>query len=323
MVAVCGRSEHSARTLADEFGIPRVAASLDDLLAMDDVDAVIVATPNAAHAPVAIAAAEKGRHVLCEKPMARTAAEARAMFEASEAAGTLLMVGLVRRFEERCRVAREIIESGALGDIYAVHAAYVRRDGQPGGWFATHDSSGGGSLIDIGIHSLDLALHLCEFRSISRVSGFTRRLPGIMDGIESPGTYRSSGSASVANVEDHAYAMLRTGSGAVVTIEAAWAQHRESDAQHLQIYGTRGSLQVDPSLRLFHNHGSVFANTDYPCAEPIDRLQAMFNAEVAHFASCIDSGEPCQSPAADGVALMEIIDAVYDSAREGREVELA
>ena len=322
ITAICDVNEERARVVAGTYGIPVVTGSLDAMLSRADVDAVTVGVWNAAHADVAIRSLAAGKHVFCEKPMARNAAEAESMVAAEKSSGKLLMIGLVRRYELRSEIAREIVRSGTLGEIYYARAGYLRRDGQPGGWFTSRERAGGGALLDIGIHSLDLALHLSGLGPVERVSGFTRALPDIMDGVVGAGKYVSKDSSTVRDVEDHAFATLHFTNGALLTIEASWAQHRARDEQYLELYGRTGGLVVDPALLLSRNDGRVSSDSTFAVAEPVDRLQEMFDREMAHFVACVNDGAACRSPSSDGLELMRIIDAIYRSAAEGREVRI-
>jgi len=320
--AVCDVNAERARKVADSFGVPRAIASIPELLRLDEIGAVTIGVWNAAHAEVAIAALEAGKDVFCEKPMARNTAEALRMVEAEAAAGRLLMVGLIRRFEQKSDAAREIIRSGQLGEIYYVRAGFLRRDGQPGGWFSSREKSGGGALLDIGIHPLDLGIHLADLGPVRSVRGVTMRLPNIMEGVKGTVKYISKDTGTVSDVEDHAVATLYFESGAVMTLETSWAQHREEDLKYLEIYGRKGGLIVDPQLTLTSTSSGYLCDTTFSLAEAADPLQEMFDRELAHFRDCLVDGAPCRSPSSEGVELMRIIDAIYESAAQGCEVEI-
>jgi predicted dehydrogenase len=320
--AICDVVTARARMLGDRYDISVVAPSADELLSLEGIDAVTIGVWNAAHADLAVAALAAGKHVFCEKPMARNGDEAARMLAAEQRAQKLLMIGLVRRFDLRCEIAADLIADGVLGEIYYIRAGYLRRDGRPGGWFTSKEKSGGGALIDIGIHSLDLALHLAELAPPLTVSGYTKSLPNIMDGIVGTEKYQSRDAADVRDVEDHAFASLRFDEGCLVTLEACWAQHRERDYQYLDLYGSSGGLVVDPQLQLSRNAGRALSDTRYPIAAGTDPLQDMFDREMAHFAACLNEGRQCRSPASEGLQLMRIIDAIYESAASGSEVRL-
>ena len=313
-------AREQAEDVAARFGIPAVYESSKDLLADPDIDAVSVAVWNAGHADLSIAALNAGKHVFCEKPMARNAAEAEKMIEAERASGKVLMIGLVRRFDLKTEAALNVVRSGTLGDIYYMKAAYLRRDGQPGGWFTDKSRSGGGALIDIGIHSLDLALYLADAGPVRSVRGRAFKLPDIMDGIKGTEKYTSKESGGIRDVEDMITASLFFENGAVLNLEASWAQHLKADSQNLELFGTRGGLKVDPDLLLSRNSGGFLSDTSFPIHAGDDFLDEMFTREMEHFRDCVVKGISCRCPSSDGLNLMKIIDAIYLSADENREV---
>ena len=158
--AVCDLNEARARAFADQYNIPHVYTDIETMLSDAPLDAVSVTTWNNAHAPAAIAALRAGKHVLCEKPLAMNARQAQEMADAAKSACKLLMVGFVRLFAENTSAMKAVIDSGDLGDIYSCRLNLVRRWGNPGGWFSDKRRSGGGALIDLGVHIIDLARYL-------------------------------------------------------------------------------------------------------------------------------------------------------------------
>lgn len=312
-----------ARDVAARFGIPKVYESVEELLGNSEIDAVTVAVWNAGHAEITIAALKAGKHVFCEKPMARNALEAAQMVKAEQASGKTLMIGLVRRFELKAEAAAAVVRSGELGNIYYVKAAYLRRDGQPGGWFTDKGKSGGGALIDIGIHSLDLALYLADAGPVSSVRGSSFKLPHIMEGIRGTQKYQSKEDAGVRDVEDMVAATLFFESGTVLTLEASWAQHIKEDTQNLELFGTNGGLKIDPELILSENKANFLSDTTFNIHRSDEYLDEMFQRELTHFRDCVVDGIPCRCPSSDGLELMKIIDAIYLSAEENREVSVS
>jgi predicted dehydrogenase len=160
VLAVCGVDEEQAGRLALEYNIPRVYTDRERFLADSGIDAVSICTWNCDHAASSIAAMRSGKHVLCEKPMAMNALEAKEMLRVSRSAGRVLMIGFARRFGRDCAVMEDLIHDGLLGDVYYAKACNLRRNGFPGGWFGDRRRSGGGPLIDLGVHAIDLARYL-------------------------------------------------------------------------------------------------------------------------------------------------------------------
>lgn len=144
LYAFCDINEKQLALMAEKYGVTRTFTDKDEMLALPELDAVSVCTWNSQHAPCTIAALNAGKHVLCEKPMATTVEDALAMKEAAERNGKLLQIGFVRRFGNDCAVLQDFLREGTLGDIYFAKAAYLRRNGNPMGWFGDKSRSGGG-----------------------------------------------------------------------------------------------------------------------------------------------------------------------------------
>ena len=308
--------------VAERYGISHTPARAEELIADPTIDAVSIAVWNADHARLGIAALKAGKHVFCEKPIARNAREAMEMAVAERTAGRVLMVGMVRRFDEKTRIAKQILDEGLLGEIYSIKAGYLRRDGQPGGWFTDREKSGGGALIDIGVHILDLALHVTGLESVRSVRGTTFSLPGIMLGVEGSMKYQSVDAGRISDVEDCAIASVFFENGAHLQLESCWAQHIKEGTSYLQIFGTKGGLTIDPELKLFTNRWNTVTDTTFPHLKEGLDIEEMFYREFKHFRDCVVDGVPCRCPSSDGIDLMRVIDAIYASAQSGREVLL-
>jgi len=160
VVAACSTTRERVESFASRYRIPHAFTDSSQLLVQPGLDAVVIATPNDTHAPLSIAALEAGKHVLCEKPMALNFAQARKMAAVSENTGRLLMIGMCRRFGEKVLALRRFVEQGDLGHVYYARAGYTRRWGNPGGWFSVSERSGGGPVIDLGVHVIDLVRYL-------------------------------------------------------------------------------------------------------------------------------------------------------------------
>ncbi|MDD9975847.1 MAG: Gfo/Idh/MocA family oxidoreductase, partial [Candidatus Poribacteria bacterium] len=158
VIAVCDLDKARVREVAKQHKIPNTYTDHLEMLKNQDIDAVSVCLPNFLHAPISIDALNAGKHVLCEKPPARSAQEAKAMADTAAKNGKTLMYALVQRFDGSSQHLKQLVEAGELGDVYFGKAAYVRRRGVPigkEGWFVDRERSGGGALIDIGVHALD------------------------------------------------------------------------------------------------------------------------------------------------------------------------
>ena len=320
ITAVADSSTERARALASRFG----AASVGDartLLDRNDVDAVYIAVPNRLHAPLAQQALAAGKHVLLEKPVALTAAEAEATIAAATSAGKTLMLGMNQRFDPAVQRARALSASGALGPVYHARAYWRRRAGIPriGSWFTDRSQAGGGALLDIGVHVLDATLHILgNFRAVS-VSGATfTRFGNRKLGDGSWG--RSERASERFDVDDFATAMIRMDDGAVVHLEAAWALHQPSeDERAIELAGELAGLSVFTNRLYQVQAGQRFATTE---GVPDGPLAFPHCSRVHHFVNVLQGQESANVDVAEALAVQRILDAIYRSAASGREVRL-
>jgi predicted dehydrogenase len=230
--AVADPAEDAAREAAAGVRACAVGRTLDDLLAQD-LDGIVVATPSALHAQQAIAALERGVAVFCQKPLARTAPEARRVVEAARAADRLLGVDLSYRHVAGMERVRTLVREGALGDVYAVNLVFHNAYGPDKAWFYDARQAGGGCVMDLGIHLVDLALWVLGFPEVDAVTA-TLRAAG------KPVRGRASG-----HVEDFAAAQLELSGGAAVQLACSWRLAAGRDCViEAAFYGTRGGATL-------------------------------------------------------------------------------
>ena len=319
--ALCDLNAELLAQRAEEFGVERTFTNCEDMLKLPEIDAVSVCTWNCAHAPCAIAALNAGKHVLCEKPMALNAQEAIAMKEAAERNGKLLMIGFVRRFGNDCDILKDLIDHDEFGEIYYAKATYLRRNGNPGGWFGDKARSGGGPLIDLGVHVIDLARYLLGGPKPVSVYGATFHKLGNRPGVKGGKAYLSAraNDTTVCDVEDLATALIRFDNGAVISVEASFSLNIKKDVGSIELFGTKAGAKIDPELEMYSEMNGYMTNVTLtnPTALSFDGL---FAREIDHYVDCVRLGLPCRSPAEDGVILMKILDAIYESAATGHEV---
>lgn len=330
IVALAGMEDELRTELAQEYCIPNDFRSWEELLEVPGLDAVSVAVPTFLHAPIAIAALERGLHVLSEKPIARNGEEGQRMVDAARRAGRVLDVAFNHRRRGDIQVLKGIIDRGDLGRPYYAKASWVRRSGIPklGSWFTNKEMAGGGPLADIGVHVLDYALHLLGEPKVLSVSAATHAELGPR-GRGGNDRYTAQNTSFAYEVEDFASAFMRLEGGATLIIEAGWASYRdESDLMDFSVFGTDGgaelravgaSLTPVADLRVYTEKDGK--NADYtPAAEPGRAHQAV----VEDFVAAVRGGETVWGTHDGSLALnrARIIDACYQSATEHREVEL-
>lgn len=320
LYACADSDEERRRAFEQEFFPEKTYRSYEELVRDADVHAVLICLPNFLHFPVSLAALEAGKHVLCEKPPTLNAAEMKVLREEATQRGLTYSFSRQFRFTPAMRAARQMVGQGRLGRIYHGQATFIRSRGIPvgvGNWFTEKKRSGGGALIDIGIHALDAVWYLMGTpRPVSINAKVFRNFAHL------------AAAASVFDVEDAAYAFIRFEKDAVVQLETCWAGNlpdtvppRKDFGQELvnsMIYGTKGSIRLNP-LTLFEDRGGKIEKVplDAPENEPNG-----FEMQLRNFLGAIRGTEKLVNDANQAVALMEMIDAIYASSELGREVPI-
>ncbi|MBL7224135.1 MAG: Gfo/Idh/MocA family oxidoreductase [Candidatus Brocadiae bacterium] len=324
--------EDRAKLVAESEGIPYAYGDWVAMLEELDLDVVSVCTPNAYHKEQTIAALQSGAHVLCEKPVATCTADAAEMFDEADAQGKHLMIGQTARFSERSRAAKQICDSGRLGEIYYAETYFLRRRGIPTwGQFHMKEHSGGGPIYDLGVHAIDLLFWLMGSPPVRAVSGVAYTRLGNQD--EGLATSLAESGAPIGvltplpydyrdfDVEDMAAGFMRLDGGAAVAFKTSWAVNIPENTGKTLICGTEGGLVLDP-LTLVTNMGSYQINTTPRV--PADRKVAFSGhwLEVEHFVNVIRGDEELMVTRDQVLGVMRTLDALYQSAAEGREVWL-
>ncbi len=304
-----------------QYGIERGFASLAELLDWGGCDAVSICTPNHLHAPMSIAALEAGQHVLCEKPLATTLAEGAAIVEKARASDRVFMMGFCRRYREDSKAVKRLVEAGELGEVYYARAGWLRREWNPTvrNWFLRKAQSGGGPLIDLGVHMLDLALWLMGDPEPVAVSGAVYNKLG-------PALARSA----EMDVEDMASAYVRLNTGATLTLETSWVSYTEArDHVFCQLLGTKGGAKIELGLRPEGEHVEAYTSrAGVPVTERVffgrttEFTRSSFDNETAEFISAIREGREPTSTVEHGYRILRILDAIYRSAEAGAEIKV-
>ena len=321
--AICDINMERAKEKAEKNRIPDVYSDYRELLQDKEIDAVSVCTWNDSHASISIDALKAGKNVLCEKPMAISSAQAVEMEEASRKYNKLLMIGFVRRFGNDCEVLQDFIKAGDLGEIYYAKACYLRRHGNPGGWFSDKSRSGGGPLIDLGVHVIDLVRYLAGSPKPVSVYGVTNDMLGSREYIKTSKPYESADHKNdeLCDVEDMASAMVRFENGMVLNLETSFSLNLEKDKGEIELFGTKAGAKMDPEIRIFTDKNGYLTDI-VPAQKTALSMEGLFEKEVRHFVNCVKGEAICISKAEDGIEVMKIIDAVYESARTKSEVRI-
>jgi predicted dehydrogenase len=323
LVAVCDLNAERARQKADQFGAAKSYSDYKELLADPDIDAVSVCTWNNTHAEISIAALRAGKHVLVEKPLCTTVEEALRIQEAVKETGKQLMIGYVRRYDPNARLLKEFVDKGEFGDLYYAKASSIRRHGNPGGWFADRSRSGGGPLIDIGVHMIDLCWYMMGRPKAVTVSGNTYRKLGNRANIRNLSHYKAADwDPKVNTVEDLASAMIRFENGASLQVDVSFALHAQKDEASIKLYGDKGGFEIDPEIVIVTEKHDTILNVTPQTDHRGFRFEAAFQSEIDHFIECVREGRKPISPVEDGVEMMKILNAVYESAERREEIRL-
>ena len=321
--AICDINEERLNETADEYGITRRYTDVDTMLAdLPELDAADVCVWNCNHAECAIKALNAGLHVMCEKPMAYNTQQAIAMKEAADKNGKLLMIGFVLRFSDEARIAKEFIDKGYIGEVYYSKAQYLCRHGNPGGWFGDKSRSGGGPVIDLGVHVIDLTRYLMGNPKPVSVYAAAYEKLGNRPHLKNHVGWipRDAKPDDPCDVEDFAVALIRYDNGAVTQLETSYSINGEGAGNKI-LYGTKGGMDLTNGLKIYGEYNDFL--TDFHVhTDNYKESQDFFAAEMAHFVDCIVNGTECRAKAEDGIEVMKILDAIYLSAKTGHEVIL-
>ena len=340
LAAICDIDPVRLQQRGEMLGIPeelRFIKYQDMLKEVPDLDVVSVAVPNYLHAPITIDCLRAGKNVLCEKPISVNSANARNMIAEAKASGKQLMVCFNYRFREDARWLKSLIDEGRMGEIYFARAGWQRNQGIPGfgGWFTTKALSGGGPLIDLSVHVLDLTLFMMGYPKPVSVSGaafgkFGQRGRGASSagfGAKEADDPTKKPAAGTFDVEDYGAGFVRFENGAALQLEASWASQTKpgKDDYFVTLYGTEGGADLYVA-----NYTATDTITFYTeeCGQPVAITPNIVNRvsphqmAVAHIVECVKNNRPVEATGAQGLTLIRIIEGVYESAQTGKEVRL-
>lgn len=315
IAAVCDMNKELADTIAKEYGVANIYTDANEMLAKEKLDAVSVVTPNKFHSPLTLAAVDKGLHVLCEKPMAMNTAEAVEMKMAADKKGVNLMINFSYRFSAMSYALKKTIDSGIIGPIYFGRSVWHRRLGMPrfGGWFGQKALSGGGPLIDLGVHRLDLALWLMGYPAPVSVNG---------SAYNKIAAQHAAKEGKPFDVEDCACGLIKFDNGATLILEASWALHiKEKEHMITSLYGEKGGIVQKNTDGGYNFTAEIYTNEDgMEFTKTLDQSRIPVPTPQDEFvASIIEKRKP-MADGEDGIKVMKILDGIYESARTGKEV---
>ncbi|WP_054711131.1 Gfo/Idh/MocA family oxidoreductase [Bacillus sp. JCM 19041] len=321
LIAICDLNEERAKEKAALYGAKRTYINYEDLLADPEIDAVSICTWNNSHAEIAIDALHAGKDVLVEKPLTTSVEKALKVEKAVKETGKKLQVGFVRRYASNTELIKTFVDQGDLGEIYYARGVTIRRLGNPGGWFADKERSGGGPLLDVGIHVIDVLWYLMGRPKVKSVSGNVYSYLGNRANVEHKSFYKTADyDPSKNSVEDFANALIRFENGASMSVDASYTLHAEKDEVSAKLYGTKGGAVVEPKLELVSEKYNTMLNILPQVDTTTLDVHQAFQNEIDWFLKVCQGQEETRSPVADGVEMMKILCGIYEASEQQKEI---
>lgn len=304
LVAICDLDDSKASALTRKYNIPHWYDQIDNLLQREELDAVHICASSHFHYPMSYLALQKGINVFVEKPIALNVNEAKKLTELAKTKDLTIMVGMQNRFRDDVQILREFIKKDELGEIFYVKAGWLKKWDRSSlrEWQTKKDEAGGGVLIDLGTQLIDLALFLTGIPRVKSVRLYDYTIN------------------KKHEVEDSALAVLNTVDGMTVTIEIAWRMHMEADMIYTHIFGSKGAAYLNPLRINKELHGNLVNVTPMIVEQNVDRYKKAYEVEIKHFMNVLRGKESNQSSPEEALYIMKIIEALYKSAKEGKEV---
>ena len=304
LVALCDNDGAKTRSLAQRFSVPDVFTDIDDLLELEKLDAVIVATPNHLHEPHVLAALKAGIHVLCGRPLALTVRGVERILAAAEKAERIIQVDNHNRFRADTQTLDRFLHGGELGRLQGIRAGSYQRKRPLGDWRYRKAEAGGGAFMELGYPLLDLALWFADFPAPVRVSSQMVR-----EG------------RSASTVEDSMLVQLECAAGISFSFDVNWNYIGDDDRFWFEILASRGTGRLAPLRVIKELNGRA---TDVSPSGATARESAFYQSyrsQLAHFVAVV-AGEAKYEPPEDQLIVHKVLDAIYKSAEEGKEIRL-
>jgi len=303
VAAVCDRDKAKARLVAEKFGITRIYTDLAVMLREENLGAVVICSSTDAHRTLACTAIEAGVDVLIEKPIARHSHEAAAIADVAKAHKQVVMVGMNHRFRPDIMILKSFLEGKELGKIIYARTGWLRKSPRDASWYLNADKSGGGVFVDLGIVMLDLALWLMGYPEVERVGAHL---------------YHSQ----TKGVEDTALTTLTLANGSSIIIEVSWSMTVEDDVYYGFFFGSGGTASIQPLRIIKSLHGNLVNMAPAKVENRQASFRKSYENELHHFLGAVRREHEVISTVDEALQRMRIVDAVYRSARLGKEISL-
>lgn len=303
MMALCDNDGEKARAIADRYEVPDVFTDIDDLLELEELDAVIVATPNHLHEPHVLAALRAGAHVLCGRPLALSARGVERILAAAKKAERIVQVDNHNRFRADTQILSQFLRGGELGRLIGVRAGAYQLRRALGDWRYRRPEAGGGAFMELGYPLLDLALWFADFPAPVRVSAQMERGPG--------------GDA----VEDAMLVHLECAPGISFSFDVNWNYFGEEDRFWFELHATRGSGRLAPLRVIKELNGRATDVSPSGASARESAFQQSYRAQLAHFVAVVRGDVEYEAPE-DQLVVHRVLEAIYKGAEDGKEVSL-
>lgn len=306
VVAVVDPDKRKAKAIAERFGIPASFTGLSDLLSSplaDEIDAIDICTPTDTHRSLAIEAIQAGKHLLIERPVSRTAKEAKEIVDCAKKYDRKVMVGMNNRFRPDVVMLKTFIEKNELGKIFYMKSGWLKQQAGVQAWQQQQVKSGGGVILDLGIVMLDMALWILNYPQVLSVTAETYK-------------------QFTKNVEDSAALFARLEGGVTFTTEVSWTFQREGDFFYCNVFGDDGAAFINPLKVMKRVHGASVNLTPATPQSPVSLYRKSYENELRHFVNCIKGIVPLISSAEESAKRMVVVDAIYQSAAKHKEIAL-
>ncbi len=329
LVAICDINPVRLNQVGDEMNVATRYESITEMLAKEKLDIVSIAVPNHIHKDLTIEALKAGCHVLCEKPMAMNAGEAEEMCKVAKKLGKRIMIDFTYRTHSPSVALKKEIDAGRLGDIYYVRTQWLRRRGAPSGagsWFSQKKLSGGGPLIDLGVHRLDLALWLMGYPKPVWVMGSTydhlaRQIGDFAYDPVADKMVKVKGRKY--DVEDFAVALIKFANGATLELEASWLSNiKEREMMSTQILGTKGGARQFNLDETYKFDAEIYTESNGSQYDLSLHTPVPGSSHMRNFVAAIKNNVPHDATGEQGWTVMKILDAIYASAKSGKPIAI-
>ena len=301
--AVADIKKNQLNSIGEKFKIEKLYTDYKEMLGKEEIDAVIIATPTNTHLEIALNSLKAGKHILIEKPIARSVSEAKQINSASKKYKKQVMVGMNLRYRPDAMLMKSLVNSGELGDIFYIRCGWLRKQSSEQKWFMNKSQSGGGVIIDLGILMLDLAIWILNDKKMKSVSV-------------------QKFNHNTKEVEDSAIGLVRFDDNRIISFEVSWGLHSEWDKFHLAAFGTEGTAHLNP-LRAYKRMES--SHIDYTVANQSNQtnlFKKSYENELKHFIGVVRENTPVISTGDDAVTLMKLLEALYKSAKLKKEINI-